>query len=419
MRLAVIDSVSMSTGGENYTVRLLSAIVEASDTKIELFTPRPERWRQRFANWPSIAISEISARAIAELRPTSRRMPAVLRAPFEVLRGRSYEREEAKLRAAVADGFDAAFYPWPFSMRKPQLGIPEFFCPHDVTLTRFFGYSWNSTVFDRTTSDHARSALEPFFREAEAVVSSQFVRDEVEQLFGAAIPAAEVVPLARLSDPSDDESAPDAALIRARLGLPSDYVLWASNGMLHKNSTQLLSAWWHVKQSFSGVKLIICGYGVDQGLRLSARSRYFADHVTDESDWDALSIGLLSDEEFSAVLRGARCVVNTSRCEAGNGNGLDAWDLGVPVVMSDIPAFQEHLEFLGVDAEVFDPMNATSISDAICRVLGDPKRAAHMVATSQKAMERYGWADVANSYLRVFERGHPLAREQGVGATSR
>ncbi len=116
-----------------------------------------------------------------------------------------------------------------------------------------------------------------------------------------------------------------------------------------------------------------------------------------------ISLGMRSDEEVAGLIQGARMVINASLYEAGNGSGLDAWALGTPVVMSDIPPFREHIQRLGVRAELFHPRCCFSIRDAILRVLDDESRAAVMVQESKRQMDKYTWTEVAQNYLGAFE----------------
>ena len=90
-------------------------------------------------------------------------------------------------------------------------------------------------------------------------------------------------------------------------------------------------------------------------------------------------------------------------CEAGSGNSLDAWNVKIPVAMSDIPAFKQQLEFLGTKAEIFDPRNSHDIAKAILKILDNPELSKKNAEASKKAMEKYNWKDVAQQYINIFE----------------
>ena len=128
------------------------------------------------------------------------------------------------------------------------------------------------------------------------------------------------------------------------------------------------------------------------------------DHTLDDTDWDVKGIGLISDDDFSALMQGAKMCINASLCEAGAGSGLDAWSIGTPMVMSNIPAFKDQLNFLGVRAELFEPRESRDIARAINKLLDNPKLAKENAKISKQAMNKYSWNIVAKEYINVFEK---------------
>lgn len=114
-------------------------------------------------------------------------------------------------------------------------------------------------------------------------------------------------------------------------------------------------------------------------------------------------LGYVSNEQIDALIQCARVVVSTSLYEAGNGPGLDAWGKGVPVAMSDIPSFTEHLEIQGVKAQVFDPRSPLDIANKIDEILLNPAQAQRDAKTSFEAISRWNWDVAAKKYLAVFD----------------
>lgn len=144
---------------------------------------------------------------------------------------------------------------------------------------------------------------------------------------------------------------------------------------------------------------MLCGSGTEE-LRGRANCDFYIDHASEE--WNVLGVGLVRDEELVALIQCARLVINPSLYEAGNGSGLDAWALGTPVVMSNIPAFVEHLDVLGVRANLFNPRCCHEMRDAILDVLENPGKAEADAEESRKALTKYGWDIVAGKYLDFF-----------------
>ncbi|MFM8487123.1 MAG: glycosyltransferase, partial [Bacteroidota bacterium] len=69
-----------------------------------------------------------------------------------------------------------------------------------------------------------------------------------------------------------------------------------------------------------------------------------------------------------------------------------------------IPPFLEHLEFLGVRAQLFEPRCIFEIRDALDRVLSDPAAAMADAAFSREQVRKWTWKDVAQRYADLFRR---------------
>jgi glycosyltransferase involved in cell wall biosynthesis len=83
---------------------------------------------------------------------------------------------------------------------------------------------------------------------------------------------------------------------------------------------------------------------------------------------------------------------------------LEAWIRGVPVAMSNIPPFLEHLEVQQVKAEVFDPREPQDIAKKIAAILNHPEKALEDARQSQMALKKLTWEQVAENYLAIFDR---------------
>ena len=112
----------------------------------------------------------------------------------------------------------------------------------------------------------------------------------------------------------------------------------------------------------------------------------------------------MTDEELNYLIKESEFTINTSIYDAGNGSGLDAWQVGSPVVMSNIPAFKEHLNFLKVKAVMFDPNNHFDISKKMIHTLKLSKRKKNqMILISKKNIGKYDWKKVVNNYYNLIK----------------
>jgi glycosyltransferase involved in cell wall biosynthesis len=286
-------------------------------------------------------------------------------------------------------------------MKSIASSLPVFFVPHDYIISHFFGMGIHNQIWGRDWYKNYKQNLSPFFEHGHAIVSSNFVKMD----FLSHFPNADIN-VVYLSALNNYTIIPKDKIIKTvkKYDINTNYIVWASNGMLHKNLNQMLGAYYYVKQKYNDLKLIITGHGTGE-IRLRSTSHYYADQLINEDEWDIAGFGEFSENDFSCIIQGAKAVVNTSLYEAGNGSGLDAWSLGVPVAQSDIPSFNEQLDYLGVKAEVFDPKNDQSIADAILRILDNPKHSTENTLISKKAIDNYTWDHIAIQYYNIFLNG--------------
>ena len=221
----------------------------------------------------------------------------------------------------------------------------------------------------------------------------------MRRLFGCGVDPA-VIPLARLSGIGRLPEADADARVR-NLGVSGRFVLCANNLAHHKNFGQLCGAFHLLRENHAGVRLVSVGT-TSEGVSGSADKSFGIALSRPAADSAVLGLGLVSDEDLVALIQKAEVVVNASLSEAGNGSGVDAWDIGCPVAMSRIPPFLEHLEFLGVRAQLFEPRCVYEIRDALDRVLSDPAGAMRDAAVSREQMRRWTWVDVSQRYADLF-----------------
>jgi glycosyltransferase involved in cell wall biosynthesis len=183
------------------------------------------------------------------------------------------------------------------------------------------------------------------------------------------------------------------------LGVISPYILYPANMHSHKNVGQIVAALRVLHKQGYDLRLILTGPGTE-------RIRGHACEIGVELGCvgiDVLGLGYVSNLQMDSLIQCAAVVVSSSLYEAGNGPGLDAWRRGVPVAMSNIPAFVEHLQVQGVKAEVFDPHDYMDIALKISSILKDPERAGRDAGLSKGALENMSWEQTASRYLEIFD----------------
>jgi len=295
---------------------------------------------------------------------------------------------------------DIVHFAWPYDLDPPPLAVPMSFIPHDFIYTHEFGVA----NYTRRAWLATRQAHERWLALATPIVSSDFIASELRRTFPEYRGPLDVVYLSSLNPPPAEGVTPAAVEeVRRRFELPTTFILCPNNVMPHKNLAGVIAALWHVRQAGDGAKLVVCG-AETEGIRATVASPLYADRTESQTAWDVRGLGLVSDNDVLALMRAAALVVNPSLCEAGSGSGLDGWGCGCPVALADIPAFRDQVRALGTHAEFFDPRDPRDIARAILATLQNREHAACLARESLTAIARYGWNDVANRYLEVFER---------------
>lgn len=104
--------------------------------------------------------------------------------------------------------------------------------------------------------------------------------------------------------------------------------------------------------------------------------------------------------QIATWMRRATVFVSVSHFEGNPNAVLEAMSLGCPLVVSDIP---QHREILDDSSAVFcNPMDASSIAQALCRVLGSSVAAKDRSLHAAMRAREFSIESSAQEYLRVY-----------------
>lgn len=322
--------------------------------------------------------------------------------PLNIAREAKAKRlEEEKLN--TLNSFDIVFNSWPFTTKVDKLKVPYLFIPHDFIFTHYFGHHVGN-AYNRPWWQSIKKLLKKYLEYGcIPCVTTNYIGDELRRTvpeYTGPIHQVLIVP----SDNMKAQSPDVVAKVMKKFDIDYEYILLATNDMHHKNSQAALTAYYYVKQKYPNLKMVIIGYGTD-GVRVKMNCPYYADHVEDDEDYDIQSLGMVTDLELNALIQNAKVLLNVSLCEAGCGSGQDAWVLGTPTAISDIPPYKEQVATLGVKTEFFNPKNSEDIAAALLRLLDNPRRAKANAKASQKALQtQYTEKDMADKYMAVFQK---------------
>jgi glycosyltransferase involved in cell wall biosynthesis len=215
-------------------------------------------------------------------------------------------------------------------------------------------------------------------RRAAAVVTvSEHSRGRLAEVCGLDAATIRVVPNA--ADARFAPQPPEAvARLRARRGLPADYVLVVGSLEPRKNLGRLLAAWERLAPRYPGLALVVAGAG--DGTVFRGVGRRGAPAVR----W----LGHVGDDELPALYSGARCFVYPSLYEGFGLPVLEAMACGAPVVCADATSLPE---VAGDAALLVDAREPEAIDAGLARVLDDAELAASLRARGVARAAGFSW----------------------------
>lgn len=189
--------------------------------------------------------------------------------------------------------------------------------------------------------------------------------------------------------------------LRRRLGIGAGPVVLSVGGVeARKNTVRLLEAFTQLHVMHPNAQLVIAG-----GATVLDHHAYREEFV---SALAALALpahavigaGPVAQEDMPALYRLADVLAFPSVKEGFGLVVLEAQASGVPVVVSRIPPFTEHLS----DDEVVwcDPSGVASIANALAMALA-PEPAARLAGRGPAAARRHGWSTVAEAHIATYE----------------
>jgi glycosyltransferase involved in cell wall biosynthesis len=291
-------------------------------------------------------------------------------------------------------GFDLAFFPWPYMLRMPILDCPVVGIFHDFNFKYYFS---GPDTFGPHRRKKIESEMPDWLAHSTPVVSTHFMASELKRFYPTASNKVKVIHLSSLGG-FEILTVLQVSDILAELGIQPPYILYPMNMCSHKNVGPLIAAVDILGMQGRNIPLVLTGQGTEN---ISGKSSSIG-VCRDGLEIDVIGLGHVSNLQMNALIQGAKIVVSSSLYEAGNGPGTDAWARGVPVAMSNIPAFLEHIKKQDLRAKVFDPRDPKDIAKKLSEILDNPT-AAHIDAThSAKMIAAFPWEKTARQYFDVF-----------------
>lgn len=407
MKIAVIDHIGNPGGGSRVTRALLLAMKKVRPDLDITFFGNPHSIKREKLDQDVIphgikihplSSAKLNGKDLFNIRGSRHVVNLFQRKLGGVLSSFSYYLSGAIDREleAVVKGFDVAFFTWPFHLKCPQLDCPILGIFHDFS----FKYFFSTQTMAPWILEFLNRQMPIWLSQATPIVSTEFMRGELQKFYPEFGYKTEVVPVAPTSTVSKINADEALKIVQSKFKFLKKYILCPTNISSHKNIGSLLAAFTILKNMGHDVCLVFVGSGTEMingqacsiGVELGTQSQ------------DVYGLGYVSNEEIDSLIQCASIVVNPSFYEGGNVPGFDAWARGVPVAMSNIPTFIEHIKVHDVHAELFDPRSPYDIAEKLHAILTNPAKTQKNVEHSKKAIGHFTWERAAEGYLRICEK---------------
>ena len=309
----------------------------------------------------------------------------------------------AAVQVAESDGFyeslGAEVIHFPFQSFT-RCKLPTIFNPHDlqhVHLPQFFSseqIGWRETVY-REACAYARAVC----------AESQAVKDDLVRFYG--IDPDKVYVIYR-GAPTSLYDLPSRHLMHAvaqKYALPRHFALYPAQTWPHKNHVRLLEAIHLLRERHATRLNLVCtGYKNDFWPTIRDRIKQLG------LGEQVFFIGYAGSGELRALYRLSQFVVFPSLFEGGGFPVVEAFEEGVPVACSSIPALQEY----GGDAVLaFDPTSVEGIARALLSISRKTELRATLRMRGGERIGCFSWEQTGKMYRALYRKvaGQTLSEE--------
>lgn len=407
MKIAVIDHVGNPGGGSRVLRALLPAMKRARPELDITFFGNPHSIKREGLTLLEKSSGAFKIRCLSSTRLAGRDLFSI-RGSRHVIS--LFQRKLAKPLSSISyylsgalhkelehviKGFDLAFFTWPFHLRCPDLKCPMAGIFHDFN----FKYFFSGQTFAPWIADFLNREMPTWLSKATPIVSTNFMRGELQKFYPEFGDKTKVVPVAPTTTVSRVDQQKAVQIVRNHFKILKNYILCPTNISSHKNIGPLLSSFPILKQKGHDIFLVFAGSGTEV---INGRASSIGLEI-DCVPQDVLGLGYVTNEEIDSLIQCASIVVNPSLYEGGNVPGFDAWQRGVPVAMSNIPPFLEHMAVHNVYAEIFDPRSPEDIAEKMDYILSHPEESRARTEDSKRAINQFTWERTAEGYLKIFD----------------
>lgn len=253
----------------------------------------------------------------------------------------------------------------------------------------------NSGIHDETQRYINDSEWMLTYESSEVIVNSNYMKNEVQRLFGLPYDKINVIPngvnLQLFSNVNIDYD------FRRQYAMDNEkIILYVGRLVYEKGIQNLIAAMPKVLDRYHDSKLIICGRGgmIDE---LREQVKYLG------IENKVYFAGYCDLKKMQKMYKCADVAVFPSTYEPFGIVAIESMLSGTPTIVSDVGGLNEIIEH-GVTGMKSYAGNANSIADSVLALLFDPKLCANISQNAiKKVKENYNWSKITDSTYYVYQ----------------
>ena len=253
----------------------------------------------------------------------------------------------------------------------------------------------NSGIHDETQRYINDSEWMLTYESSEVIVNSNYMKNEVQRLFGLPYDKINVIPngvnLQLFSNVNVDYD------FRRQYAMDNEkIILYVGRLVYEKGIQNLIAAMPKILDRYHDSKLIICGRGgmIDE---LREQVKYLG------IDNKVYFAGYCDSKKMQKMYKCADVAVFPSTYEPFGIVAIESMLSGTPTIVSDVGGLNEIVEH-GVTGMKSYAGNSNSIADSVLALLFDPKLCANISQNAiKKVKENYNWSKITDSTYYVYQ----------------
>lgn len=172
------------------------------------------------------------------------------------------------------------------------------------------------------------------------------------------------------------------------------YFLYVGNAYPHKNIERLINSFIQLKEEYETVNLRLVIIGKDDAFISRVKKQV-------KKEEDIVFFHEISDGDLSYLYHHAIALIAPSLLEGFGLTPLEAIANDCPVILSDIPAFNEVYGHVGF---YFDPYDEKALLKKMIEVYNlDPIKRKEKIIAGKKQLKEYSWKEMAKKTLEIYE----------------